>query len=144
MVYSNCLILEALRIYRGENQLNHTDETMEPPLKKCRPKLLDSVKLSPPRKLNTTGKQSSELKSFMIPTCFVHNRVCFKIMISLHENFLNLLAKRTSGLSNFTGPLKYTTKSLIKTKSQSDFLIFNFHWPDLKFTGLSLRTTGFS
>jgi hypothetical protein len=27
----------------------------------------------------------------------------------------------------YTGPLKYTIKSLIKTKSQSDFLIFNFH-----------------
>jgi hypothetical protein len=33
---------------------------------------------------------------------------------------------------------------LIKTKSQSDFLIFNFHWSDLKFTGLGLRTSGFS
>ena len=28
---------------------------MEPPLKRCRPKLMDSVKSSPPRKLNATG-----------------------------------------------------------------------------------------
>jgi hypothetical protein len=70
---------------------------------------------------------------------------------SRHENFLNLMARRTSGLFKFTGPqwflqapIKYTIKSLIKTKSQSDFLIFNFHWPDLKFTGLGLWTTVFS
>ncbi|XP_048752071.2 uncharacterized protein LOC125663764 [Ostrea edulis] len=46
----------------GENHLNHTDETMEPPLKKCRPKLLDSVKLSPPRKLNTTDTEMDVFK----------------------------------------------------------------------------------
>jgi hypothetical protein len=44
----------------------------------------------------------------------------------------------------FTGPLKYIIESLIKTISQSDFLIFNFHRPNLKFTGLGLRTSGFS
>lgn len=41
--------------YRAENSANQNGETMEPPLKRCRPKLLDSVK-SPPRKLNATGK----------------------------------------------------------------------------------------
>jgi hypothetical protein len=73
------------------------------------------------------------------------------VISSLHENFLNLLASRTRGLSEFTGPqwflqapIKYIIKSFIKTKRQSDFLIISFYLPDLKFTGLGLRTSGFS
>ncbi|XP_062611912.1 uncharacterized protein LOC134273725 [Saccostrea cucullata] len=48
----------------NENHLNHTGETMEPPLKRCRPKLLDSVKSSPPRKLNATD---TEMDVFKLP-----------------------------------------------------------------------------
>ncbi|XP_061163616.1 uncharacterized protein LOC133172682 [Saccostrea echinata] len=48
----------------NENHLNHTGETMEPPLKRCRPKLLDSVKSSPPRKLNATD---TEMEVFKLP-----------------------------------------------------------------------------
>jgi hypothetical protein len=70
---------------------------------------------------------------------------------SLHENISKLLASRTSELPEFTShqwfllaPLKYIIKKFEKTNSQSDFLVFNFHWPTSKFTGLGLRTSGFS
>ena len=34
---------------------SNLDDSMEPPSKKCKPKLIDSLKHSPPRRLNMTG-----------------------------------------------------------------------------------------
>lgn len=50
----------------AESSANQNGETtgMEPPLKRCRPKLLDSVKSSPPRKLKSTD---AEMEVFKLP-----------------------------------------------------------------------------
>jgi hypothetical protein len=72
------------------------------------------------------------------------------LIYSLHENFLNFLASRTSGLSEFTGPNgfyrppKVYHKKFDKNQKPVELLDFNFHWPNLIFTGLGLRTSGFS
>ena len=55
-----CNIISIICIFRLEKLVDAgasiRDESMEPPSKRCRPKLLDSVRNSPPRKLNMTGK----------------------------------------------------------------------------------------
>lgn len=43
------------RLEKTTSESPMKDDSMEPPSKRCRPKLLDSIRNSPPRKLNMTG-----------------------------------------------------------------------------------------
>lgn len=52
----------SLKALEKTNESPMKDESMEPPSKRCRPKLLDSVRISPPRKLNMTDTDGELFK----------------------------------------------------------------------------------